>query len=178
MVTGFRPSICRALESHFQYGRKPARCQPTTVRGVTGRMFGWAFRPRKRDWSVLWLDVIMKRLATSDRCGQQRKSPRQSEHPTQSEAWILAVGGYKPESSLCDLNQSTFFVERCPMNRPLKAIAIKRTAEYMGEHPSSLFLSEQEEEAQGGTETRPWAIFCMSSVRDALALPRGMSRRH
>src|ERR1035437_9768036 len=28
-----KPSL--ALESHFQYSRKPARCQPTTVLGVT-----------------------------------------------------------------------------------------------------------------------------------------------
>src|SRR5580700_3321439 len=33
--TGFRPPTCLALESHFQYKRKPARCHPTTVRGVT-----------------------------------------------------------------------------------------------------------------------------------------------
>ena len=33
--TGFRPPLDLALESHFQYSRKPARCQPTTVLGVT-----------------------------------------------------------------------------------------------------------------------------------------------
>ena len=35
LLTRFRPPACLALESHFQYSRKPARCQPTTVLGVT-----------------------------------------------------------------------------------------------------------------------------------------------
>src|SRR5664280_3089670 len=35
LLTGFRPPLDLALESHFQYSRKPARCQPTTVLGVT-----------------------------------------------------------------------------------------------------------------------------------------------
>src|SRR5882762_2183100 len=35
LLTRFWPPICLALESHFQYSRKPARCQPTTVLGVT-----------------------------------------------------------------------------------------------------------------------------------------------
>ena len=29
--------------------------------------FCWGDRPRKGDWSDLWLDVIMRRRATSDR---------------------------------------------------------------------------------------------------------------
>src|ERR1017187_1702426 len=40
LLTAFRPPVGRALESHFQYSRKPAPCQPTTVRGVT-RMRGF-----------------------------------------------------------------------------------------------------------------------------------------
>src|ERR1035441_10270951 len=35
LLTGLRPPLDWALESHFQYSRKPARCQPTTVLGVT-----------------------------------------------------------------------------------------------------------------------------------------------
>ena len=35
LLTLRRPPTRLALESHFQYSRKPARCQPTTVRGVT-----------------------------------------------------------------------------------------------------------------------------------------------
>ena len=34
-LTGLRPPLCRVRESHFQYSRKLARCQPTTVLGVT-----------------------------------------------------------------------------------------------------------------------------------------------
>src|ERR1019366_311756 len=34
-LTGRRPPLWRALESHFQYSRKPARCQLTTLLGVT-----------------------------------------------------------------------------------------------------------------------------------------------
>src|SRR4051812_11841508 len=30
-------------------------------------LFVWGDRPRKGDWSDLWLDVIMRRTATSDR---------------------------------------------------------------------------------------------------------------
>src|SRR5664279_6132937 len=40
LLTAFRPPVGRALESHFQYSRKPAPCQPTTVRGIT-RMRGF-----------------------------------------------------------------------------------------------------------------------------------------
>jgi hypothetical protein len=40
LLTAFRPRVGRALESHFQYSRKPAPCQPTMVRGVT-RMRGF-----------------------------------------------------------------------------------------------------------------------------------------
>src|SRR6267154_1532902 len=36
-------------------------------RQVTGCIVLWGNRPRKGDWSDLWLDVIMRRLATSDR---------------------------------------------------------------------------------------------------------------
>ena len=32
-LTRFRPPLCLAWESHLQYSRKPARCQPTTVLG-------------------------------------------------------------------------------------------------------------------------------------------------
>jgi hypothetical protein len=35
LLTRFWPPIRLALESHFQYSRKPPRCQPTTVLGVT-----------------------------------------------------------------------------------------------------------------------------------------------
>ena len=35
LLTRFRPPTCLARESHFQYSRKPAPCQPTTVLGVT-----------------------------------------------------------------------------------------------------------------------------------------------
>ncbi len=35
LFTGLRPTLALALESHFQYSRNPARCQPTTVLGVT-----------------------------------------------------------------------------------------------------------------------------------------------
>ncbi len=38
-LTALRPPFDLALESHFQYSRNPARCQPTTVLGVT-RMRG------------------------------------------------------------------------------------------------------------------------------------------
>jgi len=34
-LTGLRPLACRALESHFQYSRKPVLCHATTVLGVT-----------------------------------------------------------------------------------------------------------------------------------------------
>src|ERR1700737_3651399 len=34
-LTRFRPPTLLALETHLQYSRKPARCQPTTVLGVT-----------------------------------------------------------------------------------------------------------------------------------------------
>jgi hypothetical protein len=34
-LTPFLPSTCLACESHLQYSRKPARCQATTVLGVT-----------------------------------------------------------------------------------------------------------------------------------------------
>src|SRR5271166_1009224 len=50
--TGLRPPLAWALESHFQYSRKPARCQPTTVLGVTKmrgcfhRAQDFAARPR------------------------------------------------------------------------------------------------------------------------------------
>jgi hypothetical protein len=30
-------------------------------------LHGWGFGPRKGDWSDLWLDVIMRRAATSDK---------------------------------------------------------------------------------------------------------------
>jgi hypothetical protein len=43
LLTRFRPPLCLAWESHFQYSPKPARCQPTTVLGVT-TMSG-AFHP-------------------------------------------------------------------------------------------------------------------------------------
>src|SRR5664280_1119594 len=39
LLTGLRPPLDLALESHFQYSRNPERCQPTTVLGVT-RMRG------------------------------------------------------------------------------------------------------------------------------------------
>src|ERR1022692_5253617 len=35
LLTGLRSPLDWALESHFQYSRKPARCEPTTVQGVT-----------------------------------------------------------------------------------------------------------------------------------------------
>src|ERR1700738_1702561 len=35
LLTRFRPPTRLALETHLQYSRKPARCQPTTVLGVT-----------------------------------------------------------------------------------------------------------------------------------------------
>ena len=35
LLTGFRPPICLILETHVQYKRNPARCQFTTVLGVT-----------------------------------------------------------------------------------------------------------------------------------------------
>jgi hypothetical protein len=35
LPTGLRPPTRPVRESHFQYNRKPARCHPTTVRGVT-----------------------------------------------------------------------------------------------------------------------------------------------
>jgi hypothetical protein len=35
LLTRFRPPICLTLEIHVQYKRNPARCQFTTVRGVT-----------------------------------------------------------------------------------------------------------------------------------------------
>ena len=43
LLTGLRPPFGLACDSHFQYNRNPARCQPTTVRGVT-RMSG-CFHP-------------------------------------------------------------------------------------------------------------------------------------
>jgi hypothetical protein len=39
LLTRFRPPICLTLETHVQYKRNPARCQFTTVLGVT-RMRG------------------------------------------------------------------------------------------------------------------------------------------
>src|ERR1700687_4527324 len=39
LLTRLRPPTHLALETHVQYNRKPARCQPTTVLGVT-RMRG------------------------------------------------------------------------------------------------------------------------------------------
>src|SRR5713101_9448047 len=35
LLTRFRPPTCLARETHVQYKRKPARCQLTTVLGVT-----------------------------------------------------------------------------------------------------------------------------------------------
>src|SRR5580692_11398581 len=35
LLTRFRPPICLTLETHVQYKRNPARCQFTTVLGVT-----------------------------------------------------------------------------------------------------------------------------------------------
>jgi hypothetical protein len=35
LLTRLRPPICLALETHVQYKRNPARCQFTTVLGVT-----------------------------------------------------------------------------------------------------------------------------------------------
>src|SRR6202047_5436428 len=35
LLTCFRPPTCLALETHVQYKRNPARCQLTTVLGVT-----------------------------------------------------------------------------------------------------------------------------------------------
>lgn len=35
LLIGLHPTLDFALESHFQYSRKPARCQRTTVLGVT-----------------------------------------------------------------------------------------------------------------------------------------------
>jgi hypothetical protein len=35
LLTSFRPPICLTLETHVQYKRNPARCQFTTVLGVT-----------------------------------------------------------------------------------------------------------------------------------------------
>src|ERR1039458_3568600 len=40
LLTGFRPPTRLALDIHVQYSRKPARCQPVTVLGVT-RMRGF-----------------------------------------------------------------------------------------------------------------------------------------
>ena len=35
LLTRFRPPTCLTLETHVQYKRNPARCQFTTVLGVT-----------------------------------------------------------------------------------------------------------------------------------------------
>ena len=43
VLTRFLPPTRLVVESHFQYSRKPARCQATTVLGVT-RMSG-SFHP-------------------------------------------------------------------------------------------------------------------------------------
>lgn len=65
LLTGLRPPRCLALESHFQYSTKPARCQPVTVLGVT-RMRGF-LRP-----DHLFLNMTQKSLcrAVSRRCGR------------------------------------------------------------------------------------------------------------
>lgn len=65
LLTGFRPPRCLALKSHFQYSRKPARCQLVTVLGVT-RMRGF-LQP-----DHTFLNMTQKSLcrAVSRRCGR------------------------------------------------------------------------------------------------------------
>ena len=45
LLTRFRPPTWLTLETHVQYKRNPARCQFTTVLGVT-KMSGWSTRTR------------------------------------------------------------------------------------------------------------------------------------
>lgn len=66
----FRPPVLLALESHFQYRRKPARCQPTTVLGVT-KMRGSFHRYqilRNATQNTLW-DAASRRRG---RCAYQK----------------------------------------------------------------------------------------------------------
>jgi hypothetical protein len=54
-----------AFESHFQYSRKPARCQPTTVLGGDERL-----RPasqKRIEIAQPWQEKLIDRLAATTR---------------------------------------------------------------------------------------------------------------
>src|SRR5882672_2426117 len=63
LLTRFRPPTCLALETHVQYKRNPARCQLTTVLGVTKtRGFVLSFAKIGTTSEINSLHTFLKRL--------------------------------------------------------------------------------------------------------------------
>src|SRR5712664_119393 len=116
LLTRFRPPIWLTLETHAQYKRNPARCQFTTVRGVT-KMRGlvhpdqsvlnatqnslcWAVN-RRRGCCVRRASNCRRRARFSrTRSSRERKALTNQPRKCRSDTSMARILAEKPESSL------------------------------------------------------------------------------